>query len=110
MERPSYWRGKNNNQNHHKYGHSNGSYPAVDSHCSINGMHDVLPAQRGHQGQRKRSDMTCQSPRAVGGGNQINGCISTSCIIEFGSVGNLAEEVISSSTMGASMDAQGGRY
>ncbi|KAG6401354.1 hypothetical protein SASPL_138208 [Salvia splendens] len=102
MERPSNWRGRNNfpgNQNYHKCSHSNGSYPAVESHCSINGIRDVLPAQRG---QRKRPDVTCQSPRSPGGGNQINGCI-----IEFGSVGNLAEEVLSSSTVGA--ETQGGR-
>ncbi|KAL1541035.1 hypothetical protein AAHA92_25305 [Salvia divinorum] len=107
MERPSNWRGRSNlpgNQNHHKYNHSNGTYPAVESHCSINGIRDVLPTQRG---QRKRPDVTCQSPRAPGGGNQINGCINASCIIEFGSVGNLAEKVISSATMGA--EAQGGR-
>ncbi|KAH6765735.1 PAP/OAS1 substrate-binding domain superfamily [Perilla frutescens var. hirtella] len=116
MEKSSHWRGRNNplaNQNHHhKYNHSNGIYPAVESKCSVNGIYEVLPARRRHQGLRKRSDVRCQSPSAVGGENQIKGCISTSCRIEFGSVGNLAEEVISSSahvqcsTLSASMEAQ----
>ncbi|KAL1565766.1 hypothetical protein AAHA92_01451 [Salvia divinorum] len=109
MERPSHWRGRSNfpgNQNHHKYSHSNGLKPSVDSHCSVNGNTGVLPTQRGHPGQRKRSDVNCQSPHAAGGGNPINGRITTSCLIEFGSIGNLAEQVISSC---ASAESEGGR-
>ncbi|KAG6386464.1 hypothetical protein SASPL_155367 [Salvia splendens] len=109
MERPSHWRGRSNFpgiQNHHKYGLSNGSKPSVNSHFSINGNHDVLPTPRGQSGERKRSDVNCQSPRAAGGGKPINGRITTSCTIEFGSVGNLAEQVISSC---ASTEPDGGR-
>lgn len=107
MERSSHWRGRNHQNHHHKYGHSHDFYTAGESNSSVNGngTREALPARRRPQGQRKG----CQSPRAVGGGNQINGCISTLCRIEFGSVGNLAEEVISSSAhvKCSSMKAQG---
>lgn len=116
MERPSQWRGRNNpptKHNHlHRYDHSNGLYPAGESNTFENGTHKFLPARRKYQG-RRRSDVRCQCPRAVRGGNQINGYLSASCRIEFGSVGNLAEEVISGSAhvrcsnLGASPKAQG---
>lgn len=109
MEKHSHWRGRNHQNPHHKYGHSHDFYTAGESNSSVNGngIREALPAQRRPQGQRKG----CQSPHAVGGGSQINGCISTLCKIEFGSVGNLAEEVISSSAhvKCSSMKAQGER-
>ncbi|KAK6145212.1 hypothetical protein DH2020_022032 [Rehmannia glutinosa] len=101
MEKPSQGRGRYrapDNHNHlHRYGHINGVYPACESNSFENGSHEVLPARRKFHGRKRRSDVQSQSHRSVGGGNQINGYLSASCRIEFGSIGNLGEEVISGS-------------
>ncbi|KAL0390352.1 UNVERIFIED_CONTAM: hypothetical protein Scaly_0392300 [Sesamum calycinum] len=100
MDRPSQMKGRNkapgNHNRHHRYSQNNCLYPASSQ----------------SKGQR-RSDIKCQSPRFVGGRNHTNGYLSGSCRIEFGSIGNLAEEVISgsthvrASTLGASLKTQG---
>ncbi|KAI3461721.1 hypothetical protein Pfo_018384 [Paulownia fortunei] len=113
MERPSHGRGRNKALGNHRYSHTNGLYPSGESNSFENGSHEVLPARRRYQGRKRTSDVRCQFPRSVGGGNQINGCLSASCQIEFGSIGNLGEEVISgsahvkASNLGASLKAQG---
>lgn len=77
-----------------------------------NNRHEVLPGKGGSQHERKL-DAKRPSPRPVGNENQRDGDLSGSWRIEFGSIGNLAEEVISasadtrSSTPGASPGTQG---
>ncbi|KAL0417908.1 UNVERIFIED_CONTAM: hypothetical protein Sradi_1204300 [Sesamum radiatum] len=102
MDRPSQMKGRNkapgNHNRHHRYSQNNCLYPASSqSNSSENGGHEIFPVRSRSQGQR-RSDIKCQSPRFVGGRNHTNGYLSGSCRIEFGSIGNLAEEVISGST------------
>ncbi|KAL0460361.1 UNVERIFIED_CONTAM: hypothetical protein Slati_0663300 [Sesamum latifolium] len=117
MDRPSQMKGRNkapgNHNRHHRYGQNNGLYPASSqSNSSENGSHEIFPVRSRSQGQR-RSEIKCQSPRFVGGRNHTNGYLSGSCRIEFGSIGNLAEEVISgsthvrASTLSASLKTQG---
>ncbi|KAL0284184.1 UNVERIFIED_CONTAM: hypothetical protein Sangu_2841900 [Sesamum angustifolium] len=117
MDRPSQMKGRNkapgNHNRHHRYSQNNCLYPASSqSNSSENGSHEIFPGRSRSQGQR-RSDIKCQSPRFVGGRNHTNGYLSGSCRIEFGSIGNLAEEVISgsthvrASTLGASLKTQG---
>lgn len=60
-------------------------------------MGEFGTAKSRSQGQGK-SDLCSQSPRSVGDGDQTGGHLTGSCRIEFGSVGNLGEEVISAST------------
>ncbi|KAI3450246.1 hypothetical protein Pfo_006911 [Paulownia fortunei] len=115
-ERPSQGRSRNkapgNHNQFHRYGQSNGLYPASGvSNNFENGIHEVLPARSRSQG-RGRLDVRCQSPRLVRG-DQTSGYSSGSCRIEFGSIGNLAEEVISGaahvrgSVLGTSLETQG---
>ncbi|KAL0458878.1 UNVERIFIED_CONTAM: hypothetical protein Slati_0515000 [Sesamum latifolium] len=96
----------------HRYGRCNGLYPAFGTPSYFeNGIHEVLPA-RSKSESRGRLDVQCQSPRSVGDGNQASGYLNRSFRIEFGSVGNLGEEVISTSAhvsgsaLGASMETQ----
>ncbi|XP_020550435.1 uncharacterized protein LOC105163859 isoform X2 [Sesamum indicum] len=96
----------------HRYGRCNGLYPALGTPSYFgNGIHEVLPA-RSKSKSRGRLDVQCQSPRSVGDGNQASGDLNGSCRIEFGSVGNLGEEVISTSAhvcgsaLGVSLETQ----
>ncbi|KAL8516440.1 hypothetical protein ACS0TY_014918 [Phlomoides rotata] len=94
MEKALQWRGRYNHK-HLDTHHNNGFYSG-GSNSFENGMHEVVPTQKRFLGRRK-SDVQCQSPRTVRGGNQINGCLDSSSRIEFGSIGKLAEEMISAS-------------
>ncbi|KZV25782.1 hypothetical protein F511_04843 [Dorcoceras hygrometricum] len=83
-DRPSQGRGRGraaaNRSHFQRYPHSNAaSHPA--------------PGRPGN-----RSHGQWESPSAVGDGDQSSAHLNSSCRIEFGSVGNLAEEVISAST------------
>ncbi|KAL3649207.1 hypothetical protein CASFOL_005610 [Castilleja foliolosa] len=117
---PSRGRGKNkappaSQNNHRRRGHiNNGYYVAGDSSSFDNGSHEVPAAQKNTNVRKRRSDVRSQSNSSIGGGNQKNSCLSApSCRIEFGSIGNLGEEVISGSAhvtgsaMGVSLKPQG---
>ncbi|KAK4419834.1 hypothetical protein Salat_2396300 [Sesamum alatum] len=117
QERSAQGRSRNkalgNRNQFHRYGRSNGLHPAFGTPRYFeNGIHEVLPA-RSRSESRGRLDVQCQSPRSVGDGNQASGYLNGSCRIEFGSVGNLGEEVISASAhvsgsaLGASLETQG---
>ncbi|PIN07823.1 Polynucleotide adenylyltransferase [Handroanthus impetiginosus] len=96
VKRSSYGRGRNkapSDYNHLRRSNS------LESSC-----HEVSSAQSSrYQGRRKRPDVHCQSPRSA----QINGHLSSSCRIEFGSIGNIAEELISSSSQDSSVKIHG---
>ncbi|KAL0419296.1 UNVERIFIED_CONTAM: hypothetical protein Sradi_1343100 [Sesamum radiatum] len=101
-----------NHNQFHRYGRCNGLYPAFGMPSYFeNGIHEVLPA-RSKSESRGRLDVQCQSPRSVGDGNQASGDLNGSCRIEFGSVGNLGEEVFSTSAhvcgsaLGTSLETQ----
>ncbi|GFP80531.1 poly(A) RNA polymerase cid12 [Phtheirospermum japonicum] len=115
---PSHGRGKNkappaNENNHYRHGHiKNGFYHVGDSNSFDNGSHEVAAARKKNNARKRRSDVRPQSNCSVGGGNQKNGCFSaSSCRIEFGSIGNLGEEVISGSAhvRGSVMERDSGR-
>ncbi|KAL2470908.1 PAP/OAS1 substrate-binding domain superfamily [Abeliophyllum distichum] len=118
-DKPSHWRGRNkplgSRNQFQRQNHSNGNVlsPASCKSNSIeNSTRDFLPARSRFQG-RGKSDVWCQSPRSVKDDNHTNGYENASFRIEFGSLGNLAEEVISGlsfaswdSTLGVSMEGR----
>ncbi|KAL3616237.1 hypothetical protein CASFOL_039627 [Castilleja foliolosa] len=114
---PSHWRGKKhkappaNGNSHHKHGHiNNGNYHAGNLNSFDNCSHEVAAVRKKNNGRKKRPDVRSQSNCSVEGGNQKNGCLSAPlCRIEFGSIGNLGEEVIKGSAMGTSLKLQGSR-
>ncbi|KAL3850536.1 hypothetical protein ACJIZ3_012418 [Penstemon smallii] len=89
-DRHSQGRGRNkalgNRNQYHRYGrgHMDGFHPASDETNSFVTREVLPPEGRRYQG-RGRSDIQGQSPQSVG---------DTHCKIEFGSVGNLAQELI----------------
>ncbi|XP_075492802.1 uncharacterized protein LOC142530833 isoform X1 [Primulina tabacum] len=86
---------KQDNQNQFLNNHrSNCLYPDVSRSKSFGSdSHDVLPAQSRSEGQLE-SDVEGLSPCSVIDGKQTNSN-SSPCRIEFGSIGNLAEELLS---------------
>ncbi|CAI9776521.1 unnamed protein product [Fraxinus pennsylvanica] len=99
--KPSHGRGRNKQlRNCNQFrGHncSNGnvlSSSSWKSNSYENGTREFLPASSRFQGQGK-SDVCCQSPRSVKDDNHINGFENALFKIEFGSLGSLAEEVVS---------------
>lgn len=100
-EKPSHGRGRhkqlgNRNQfQKHKRGNGNVLSSASWKLNSLeNGTYEIPPASNRFQG-RGKPDVCCQSPRLVNGDNHTNGFQNASFKIEFGSLGSLAEEVIS---------------
>lgn len=92
IERSSHGRGRNKApgyRNHlYRYAHSNVLNHATESNSFRNvknTSHEVPHARRRYQGRRKRFD------------NPSNRYLSASCRVEFGSVGNVGEEVVSGS-------------
>ncbi|CAA2964113.1 Hypothetical predicted protein [Olea europaea subsp. europaea] len=100
-EKPSHGRGRHKspgNRNHfQKQNRGNGnvlSSAAWKTTSFKNGTYEFPPASNRVLGQGK-SDVCCQSPRLVKDDNHTNGFEDASFKIEFGSLGSLAEEVIS---------------
>lgn len=115
-ETQTQWRSTHNGSGcrdqFNRQGQINGSYTASVVKKKENNRHEVLPGKGGSQHERKL-DAKRPSPRPVGNENRTDGDLSGSWRIEFGSIGNLAEEVISASadtrgsTPGASPETRG---
>ncbi|XP_057789739.1 uncharacterized protein LOC131006597 isoform X2 [Salvia miltiorrhiza] len=84
------------NNEHSGHGQSNGVHIASGVKSKENSSREDLP-ERGKSQHQRRPNAKCQSPHPVGNGDQKNGDLSGSWRIEFGSIGDLAERVISSS-------------
>ncbi|KAL2508206.1 uncharacterized protein Fot_31853 [Forsythia ovata] len=86
---------------------------SLGSNNSTNGTREVRQAQSRIQG--RRSGTRSESPRSVGDDNHSNDSSSSSYRIEFGTIGDLAEDLISDpslssgSTRGFSQEAQGSK-
>ncbi|KAL2486235.1 PAP/OAS1 substrate-binding domain superfamily [Abeliophyllum distichum] len=86
---------------------------SLRSNNSMNDTCEVRQAQSRIRG--RRSDSRSESPRSVGDDNHSNDSSSSSYRIEFGTIGDLAEDLISDpslswgSTRGFSQEAQGSK-
>ncbi|XP_051131539.1 uncharacterized protein LOC127251735 [Andrographis paniculata] len=97
VEKPSFGRlarndGSGNHNHLHKYENKNGTYPARGDPDAFE-YHNY---ESKYQGQRKSSTWK-QPTRLVGDRKPINVYPGASCKIEFGSVGNLAEDMLDGS-------------
>ncbi|XP_073146368.1 uncharacterized protein [Henckelia pumila] len=94
-DRPSQGRGRGkapaNRSHFQRHPHSSASHPAASR---------PSPSGNRSPGQWRSSDARSQSPFLVGDRDQSSSSLNSSCRIEFGSVGTLAEEVIAASAQG----------
>lgn len=77
---------------------------------SVNVAHEVLHSQppQSRTQSRGKLDVQCQSPRPVGDEDQNDEIHGETCKLEFGSIGNLAEELgVTVSTLNTSLEKQG---
>lgn len=79
-----------------RHGQSDGVYVASGGKDNENSSHGALPPPEKCRSQhQRRPDAKCLSPCPVGDRDQKKGELSKSWRIEFGSIGDLAERVIS---------------